>query len=216
MKAALVLHGDPPSREDLGLLRDCDEVVATDGAALHLLKEGVVPDVVVGDMDSLGAEGLALARKAGAHIQEHPRRKDLTDGELALQAVLDFAPREVLILGAHGGRSAMFLANLKLLRRCHDRGIEARIVGRGEVLRFLTAGQAMVLRGSAGATLNLLAVDGDARVSIAGTAYDAQDTRLLARMARGVSNPIVAAEARVEVHEGAVLAIVEAQTVAGR
>src|SRR5436309_3537796 len=54
MKVVIVAHGDAPSR---GLLEacegDCDLLIATDGAANALIQEGLRPDVVLGDFDSL-------------------------------------------------------------------------------------------------------------------------------------------------------------------
>lgn len=209
MRGALVLHGDAPSKDELALLEDCHEVVAADGAALHLFRAGLAPDLVVGDLDSLGEDGLRVARERGVPVRRHPPRKDATDGELALDALLEMGPTEVLILGAHGGRSAQFLGNLHLLRRCHDLGIPARMLGRGEELRFLGKGERWAFGAPAGSVVNVLAADAPgARVAEHGLAWSGE-VHLSPRSARGVSNAIAAPDASVEVLDGVVLVVLE-------
>ena len=209
MKVALVLNGDEPSGDDLKLLDACDAIVCADGAAQCLLKTNHVPTVIVGDMDSLKGDAYKWADSLDIPMERHPERKDVLDGDLAVQKARDLGATSVLVLGAHGGRSAMFLANLKMVRRIHDAGLECSMVGRGESLRFVSAGQELPLPGRTGATLNLLAMDGDAVVSLTGTAWEGTDITLERTGARGVSNKIVSDGARVAVRSGTVLCVVE-------
>ena len=209
MKVAVVLHGDEPGPDDLKLLSACDAIVCADGAAEVLLKSNHPPTVIVGDLDSLKPDAYKWADALDIPIERHSQDKDETDGELALAKAFSLGATSVLILGGHGGRSAMFLANLKLLRRCHDKGIEASMVGRGESLRYVKGGQEHVWAGRAGSTLNLLSVDGDAKITLEGTAFDVADTELVRTSARGLSNKITKDAAKLRVHSGVVLAVVE-------
>lgn len=211
MQVAIVLNGDPPDAADLRRLDACGAVLCADGAAAALREAGRRPTAIVGDLDSLDADTHAWALREGIAVERHPAHKDDTDGELALARALGLGATSVLVLGGHGRRSAMFLANLKLLRRCHARGVPARMVGRGETLRFVGAGEEARLDDARpGDTLNLLAVDGDAAVDLEGTDWDG-DVLLPADGARGVSNRVRAADARVRVRRGLVLIVVEAQ-----
>lgn len=209
MKVALVLHGDPPSAEDLKLLDSCQAIVCADGGAKSVLKAERPPTVIVGDMDSLEPDVYNWADALDVPMERHPCDKDETDGELALERVLEMDPRGVLILGGHGGRTAMFLANLKLLRRCHDHGLEASMVGNGESIRFVSAGNELALAGREGCGLDLMPIDGKAVIDLEGTKWAGTQLELGARSARGVSNQIVSDGARIVVHEGTVLAVVE-------
>lgn len=205
----MVLHGDEPGPDELKLLSACDATVCADGAAQSLLKANHPPTVIVGDLDSLKPEAYKWADALDIPIERHKADKDQTDGELALEKALGLGATSILILGGHGGRSAMFLGNLKLLRRCHDAGLEASMVGRGESIRYVRGGQEHVWAGRSGATLNLLAMDGDAVVTLEGTAFDLKEDTLGRTEARGLSNRIVKDAARLHVHSGLVLAIVE-------
>lgn len=209
VKVALVLNGDEPSADELKLLDACDATVCADGAAQALLKTNHPPTVIVGDLDSLKPDAYKWADALDIPIERHKGDKDQSDGELALEKALSMGAKSILILGGHGGRSAMFLANLKLLRICHDKGIEASMVGRGESLRYIGAGHEHIWTGRTGSGLNLVPVDGDCKVTIEGTAFDGQEVLIPRTSSRGVSNKIAKDAAKVKVLQGTILAVVE-------
>jgi thiamine pyrophosphokinase len=209
VKVALVLNGDEPGPDELKLLDACDATVCADGAAQALLKTNHPPTVIVGDLDSLKPDAYKWADALDIPIERHKGDKDQSDGELGLEKAFSLGATSVLILGGHGGRSAMFLANLKLLRICHDKGIEASMVGKGESLRYVAAGHEHVWVGRTGAILNLIPVDGDVKVSLEGTQFDGKEIDLPRTSSRGVSNKILKDAAKLHVHSGTVLAVVE-------
>ncbi|MBA2618315.1 MAG: thiamine diphosphokinase, partial [Rubrobacter sp.] len=87
MRAAVFLNGSPDPPDLLRCVAGrADLVIAADGGALHALAAGVVPDLVVGDMDSLGDEGTRQIEARGASLERHPARKDKMDGHLAVLA----------------------------------------------------------------------------------------------------------------------------------
>jgi thiamine pyrophosphokinase len=182
---ALVLNGLTPNADQ----DQFDFVICADGGARHVLE----PNLVVGDGDSYDGP---------VHLRSDPA-KDETDGELALEQALARSPTKITILGGHGGRTAMFLANLKLLRRAHD-VCEASMVHGNETIRYGLAGQTVNV--GAG-TLNLLAVSADARVTVTGAAWSGQ-FKLPQTTARGVSNPVPKA-ATVRIESGCVMVIHE-------
>jgi thiamine pyrophosphokinase len=80
--AAAVLAGDVLPADVL----PADVIIAVD-SGLDVAREiGLLPSLVVGDLDSVSADGLAWARAAGVPIEAHPADKDATDTELALGA----------------------------------------------------------------------------------------------------------------------------------
>lgn len=209
MRVGLVLGGDPPTPHELKLLDACDTVVAADGGAKALLQAERPPDLIVGDLDSLDPEAYKWAEALDITIERHPQDKDETDGELALKKVLERKPDSVMLMGAHGGRTGHFLANLKLLRRCFELGLDAVMLGHNESIRYLAAGADMALAGRTGAVLNLLPVDGPVDFSVEGTRWEAQGVRLDQVSARGLSNEIVSDGATIRCHSGVMLVIVE-------
>ncbi len=98
---------------------DGARVIAADGGLDLAERIGVVPDLVVGDMDSVSPDALERARAAGVEIEEHPSGKDETDLELALAAawtgLRGRSGASVVVLGGAGGRIDHLAANLAVL-----------------------------------------------------------------------------------------------------
>ncbi len=97
------------------LFHDGDVLYAADGGTRHALALGLKPSVVVGDLDSLRPDERQQLDAAGVQIHQFPRDKDKTDLELALDLAIEAGHREILIVGALGGRLDHTLGNLALL-----------------------------------------------------------------------------------------------------
>ncbi len=104
------------------------EVICADGGTRHMLLLGMVPQTVIGDMDSLSQEILGDLRQRGCRVLQYPARKDETDTELALRYALAQKPDQIEIYGALGGRIDHTLANISLLVMATREGIETRII----------------------------------------------------------------------------------------
>lgn len=187
-------------------VRDGDWIIGADGGAAQALDWGLLPHVVVGDMDSLPGASRAILGARGSLFIEHPRAKDETDLELALRYAVQQGAEEIVILGALGGRIDHTLANMLLLTLPILEGILVRIVdGNGEVL-LVRSGETVTFQGSPGDLVSLLPVGGDVLgVTTAGLAWALRGDRLRLGFSRGVSNQMMAHEARVEVEQGFLL-----------
>ena len=130
---AIVCNGQfPRSRRPLGLLAASDYVVCCDGALSALLRRGITPSVVIGDMDSV--TGKALGQYSGQVVRSSDQ--ETNDQTKAVQYVLSTWPdvSEIWILGASGRSEAHTIGNLSLLMEYEKsfslsaRGIRLRLV----------------------------------------------------------------------------------------
>jgi thiamine pyrophosphokinase len=183
-----------------------DLVICADGGTQHALTLGLVPGVVIGDLDSLDGDLRARLEGEGCQFLVHPTRKDETDLELALHYAVDHGADEILILGALGGRMDQALANVLLLALPELAGIKTRIVA-GDQEMFLIRDQALI-EGQVGDTVSLLPIAGDATgITTEGLEYPLQRGTLKFGPALGVSNVLAAPVARVQVERGLLLCI---------
>lgn len=163
-------------------------------------------DLVVGDMDSVSPADLHDAEAAGTRVERHPRAKDSTDLELALDAAVTRGAERILVLGGAGGRFDHVLANALVLASpaYAQAEVDALFAGaRVSVIR-----DRRLLHGAVGDLLTLLAVGGTARgVRTVGLAYVLADEDLQPGSTRGVSNVFAADTAIVTLHAGTLLAV---------
>ena len=136
---AIVCNGSFPRTEyPLYLLRSADFVVCCDGALQALEKRGVVPDVVIGDMDSVC--GRALKRFPGQVVRVSDQESnDLTKAfRYVMEQVSEVS--EVHILAATGRREDHTLGNLSLLMEFERRfNLSARGISVDLVSDYTTA-----------------------------------------------------------------------------
>lgn len=189
------------------LIRPDDVIYCADGGSRHAFELGVVPDLVIGDADSLAEAPRAWLLANNVTFQQHLAEKNETDLELALQAAVGAGADSVLLLGATGARIDHTFANFSLLAAAKKAGVAAQIVA-GHQHCFFISNEAITIRGEPGQTLSLLPWGYNAHgVTAEGVHWPLRDATLVFGEARGISNVLVAAEARIVVRQGALLVI---------
>jgi len=190
-----------------GWAEAADMVVAADGGARFLLEQGVRPDVVVGDFDSLPAAAVERLEAAGVELVRHPVRKDRTDGEMAADEALRRGAGELVLAGALGALDHT-LGHLAILWRLAARGVAARLVAPRLTVRVFAAPDEARLDAPAGTRVSIVPSHGDALVTLEGFDYPLCRGVLPRDACRGLGNAVVAT-ARILVHEGVVAVLVE-------
>jgi thiamine pyrophosphokinase len=172
------------------------------------LARGLTPDLVIGDMDSLGEEDRTLLQTEGCQFVVHPRAKDQTDLELAIGCAVAEGAREIVVLGAFGGRLDHTLANVLLLALPQLDQVPVWLVDDWEEMVLAQSGQRVTVDGQLGDLVSLLPLAGDVSgVTTTGLIWELEGDRLRFGFSRGVSNEMTASEARIEVEEGLLLVV---------
>ncbi|HEV2311103.1 MAG TPA: thiamine diphosphokinase [Acidimicrobiia bacterium] len=205
--AALVFAGGDPPPTTLRPRLPVDAlVIAADSGLTHARALGRHVDLVIGDLDSVDVDELAEARRDGAAVEAHPRDKDQTDLELALDAALARGARDVTVVGGHGGRLDHFAANLTLLAA--PRYAAARLDAWMGDAHVVVVRDDVEVTGSPGALLTLVPFGGPVcGIRTTGLRYPLNDEDLDPGTSRAVSNEFTAARARIQVRDGTLLAI---------
>lgn len=183
-------------------------VVAADGGARFLVAAGVRPDAVVGDFDSLPPAAAARLAADGVELVRHPVRKDVTDGELAVDEALRRGAAEIVLAGALGALDHT-LGHLAILRRLASRGVAARMVAPHLTVRVLVAPAEVVLDAVAGTRVSVAPLGGDALLTLRGLDYPLTFGVLPSDACLGLGNAVAAGGAGgIVVHEGVVAVLV--------
>jgi thiamine pyrophosphokinase len=187
-------------------IRAADLLIAADGGALPLLRLGLLPQIVIGDLDSLDAASATTLAECGVELRRFRRDKDETDLELALLHAAERGADTIDILGALGGRWDHTLANVALLALPDLRGRRARLLADRQEL-FLVRDSAAIA-GAVGDTVSLLPLTGEVRgITTRGLLYQLEDATLSYERARGVSNVLLEPPGNVTLREGLLLVV---------
>jgi thiamine pyrophosphokinase len=134
----------------------------------------------------------------------HPRDKDATDGQLAVERALEVEPSGVWMLGFLGGpRLDQALANVMLLLRVE---LAATLLDERNELVLLRPGSQHTWRAERGEVISLMPLGEDAHgVRTVGLRWPLDGERLTPGDTRGVSNEAVSDEVGVSVERGVLL-----------
>ena len=208
MHVVIAANGELQNHPRLrALWRDADWRVAANGGAVNARKHlALAPHILIGDLDSLDAPTRAWCMAAHAELIQHPREKDATDLELALDLAAARGATAITILGATGGRFDQMLANVLLLTKPARAQISARIASAD--CDAMLGWECATVRGKIGDTVSLIPLAGDVTgITTHGLRYPLRDETLVFGLARGVSNELVAAHAEIEWAHGWLLVV---------
>lgn len=180
-----------------------DLVIAADAGLLSLQKLKVVPDITVGDFDSL------KSIPNDGEVIKHPVKKDDTDTLLAVRIGHERGYKNFIIYGGTGNRLDHTLANLQTLNFIAENGGNGILCGDGYCATAVVDGT-LRFKAKKSGNVSVFAAGGMAEgVSIKGLLYPLKNATLSYAFPLGVSNEFMGEEAEISVKSGALTVIWE-------
>jgi thiamine pyrophosphokinase len=211
-KIVTLIFGNGPLRfppEIYETLVHADLVIAADGGADHCAYLDIVPDYLIGDLDSIEPQLLKIHEKKNTQIRRYPRDKDATDLELALELAMQEGAIEISLLGVLGKRWDMSLANIMLAASKRFSDLQISLFSDDTILKILHPLRTNLFLNSQGKNISLLPLSADVlNVTLEGFAYPLKGENLPFGSTRGISNIIKDAQASA-IHEAGVLLCIE-------
>ena len=208
-KILLVLGGEPPG-EDLLHWRfdDCDLTVAVDSGWLAYRKAGLLPDILIGDMDSCGETDLQDGIPSSVRVIVDSDQNN-TDFQKALNLInSDYSPHEIVILGGFGKRTDHLLNNFSIVSGIQDDIIVVMDSG-DEWIRRVTPSTSAEVRGMEGATISLIPQRINTVVHSSGLKWELENEVLSWSYQFSQSNEFVSDFSKISVLSGALLIILQ-------
>lgn len=129
MNVAIISGGTPPSEKLLkSYLGKVDFIIAADKGSECLYNYNIVPDVLLGDFDSINRGVLNNVKAQVKEILQFPPEKDYTDTEIAINEAIKRGAREIYLFGALGSRMDHSLGNIGLLLTSKKKGVVLKII----------------------------------------------------------------------------------------
>ena len=203
----LVAGGRPPTVE---WLRRCastvDRIWSIDRGLDACLRSNVIPELLIGDLDSARSDSIERARLLKIPIERHPVDKDFTDTQLALDRAAKLDPQPaVVITGAFGGRLDHLYANLFT---CAHSTVRVCLADQAEIVCFVRGGESIALEFNVKPfALSLLPITEICRgVSIDGVHWSLLRAELRQASPNAISNRVEAERVNLSI-EGGIIAI---------
>jgi len=211
MKIAVIANGDI---QDYGftqrIVKECEYIVACDGGLKHCQTMDIVPDCIIGDLDSTPPE--ILCKYEHIPLMRFPTDKDQTDLELVMAYVCTAndtkTASSIVILGALGGRFDHQLGNLYVLMHAMQYGKDVEIRDESTVVRVVNSH--LKLHSKDGKVVSIFPLTEETMgIVTEGLQYPLQNEGLAFGTARGLSNRLEGTEGHITVKKGW-LAVVQA------
>lgn len=186
------------------IANDCNLLIAADGGAKYFADIGLIPQVIIGDMDSIDSD--IWKSKSGIENIKYPTDKDKSDAELAVEYALEHGCEQVILLAATGGRLDHTLGNITLVAAYPGR---VAIFDGTSTLVAVDKSEKCVLNGKIGTTVSLIPYSaGPLTIRTSGLRYPLQD-QSLRYPTHGLSNELSQTQAYVCVKDGIILVSIE-------
>lgn len=184
-------------------------VVVADGGLKFLLKNGMLPDFFVGDLDSVELEGALKDMLNDIPKKIVPVEKDDTDMALAVAKAYEKGYRNILLYGGCGGaRISHTLANIQMMSFYAKKGCSLQMLGDGVRLEILHNASKTLSAAMKGSISVICLSDIAEGVTIQGLKYEYTGA-LTSDRTLGVSNSFVGKDAIVSVENGTLLLVYE-------
>jgi thiamine pyrophosphokinase len=206
MKRIIIFaNGELPNLDKArALIQSTDFIICADGGARHALTLGLIPHLIIGDMDSLPAN-FQLSTFNGEAIV-FPKDKNETDLELAINHAITLKPDEIIIAAALGGRIDQTLANISLLTNFQHATCNLQLNDGAEEI-FLCKDHVEV-KGRSGDIVSLIPWQGNVEgVTTQNLKWKLNNETLYFDKTRGISNEMISDIAKISITKGLLLVV---------
>ena len=205
MNVAIVSGGTAPSERLLrSYLEKVDFIIAADRGSECLYNYGIIPDLLLGDFDSVKKEILDDVKLQIKEVLEFPPEKDYTDTEIAIIEAIKRGAKKIYLFGAIGSRMDHTLGNIGLILTTKKRGATLEIIDDNN--RLYLGEKKMKLLGEYGENISFHALcDTVKSFKIRGAKYNLEPYDISLLYPRAICNEFVDAPIEISYEEGELL-----------
>ena len=188
------------------LLTEKDFIVSADGGLRYIRSLNLIPQLVVGDLDSISRDDIQFLNDNNIEILNFPTDKDQTDLEIVLRELVKRDYKDILVIGALGGRIDQTMANFGLISTISNDDVRIEFDDGQEHIMLIRNSQ--LFSGKKGDTVSLIPLCSPAKgITTKGLRYSLNGESLFPGQTRGISNVMMGEIAEINITSGTVLCI---------
>lgn len=181
-----------------------DYVICADGGLEYLRRLKLVPDKVIGDLDSISPEGERYIKDKKIDLVKYPSIKDASDTELAIDYMLENNIKNIVLIGNTGTRLDHTMANIFLLNKIKNNGGHGTIIDANNIIQILDRDMEVDKLEAYSISIIPFTQEGIV-VSLEGFFYKLSEDLIEFSSSLGLSNEILGDKALIKVHRGKAL-----------
>ncbi|AFH49456.1 Thiamine pyrophosphokinase [Ignavibacterium album JCM 16511] len=203
-KCIIIANGRTPSKKVISFFekKGYTTLICADGGANSAAKLGLVPDFIIGDLDSVNAETIKFFSGKSTIIKI--KRQNDTDVEKCLKFAIKKGFSEALLLGVTGDRLDHTICNLGIVLKFFDK-IKCSIVAENSFLTPIN--QTETLKSRPGETISLYAFNSKTKITSIGLKYKLKNSTLPFGKRESTSNVSTQSEVKLNIRGGIVFII---------
>jgi thiamine pyrophosphokinase len=199
-RALIIANGEPPKKQRLqSLAREANKIICADGGANTALKSGIVPDAIVGDLDSIHAEALVKFHRVPTF---EDRDDETTDLEKAILWAIKANYDHITVVGATGKRVDHSVGNLAVIAKYYPDAIIRFVDDLGEISYI---GRELTFEAKNGDVVSLIPLSRCEGIVTKGLRYALEGEALELGVREGTSNVVDNSPVNIKVQKGHLL-----------
>lgn len=210
MRVCIILNGEIKNYDYIKNIinkNNYDYIVCADGGANHSYNIGIIPDYIIGDLDSIYSEIIEFYKLKDVKFEKFPSKKDETDTEICVYLASKLNAKEIDFIGALGGRLDHMIANINLLYYVRNKGIYTKIISEYEDIH-IAINEEITINGNIGDTISVIPLNGDAKgVTLENLEYPLNNYDMKFYLPLGISNVMLDEKCSVKVEQGSLIII---------
>ena len=211
MKAVVFLNGEYKYSQEFmdKLVSQTTVCFCADGGANFAFKYGKIPEMIIGDLDSVEKKVLEYYKSKNILVKKFPKDKDFTDFELILEEIRKIKKdnnylQQVFVVGGLGKRIDMTLSNLFIMEKYKN------LIFLQENEEIFYVEKSFVLKNKKDCEFSIIPISEKVeKLTLKGFKFETNKIDVKRESSRLVSNVIVGNEASVEFESGKMIIILK-------
>lgn len=210
MKKCIILaNGKPPKKKIISFFqkKEFNTLICADGGANSALKMKLIPDVIIGDLDSISKTTLRKFRSASGIIQL--KRQNDTDVEKCLKYAINKGFKEALLVGVTGNRLDHTFCNLGIVLKFFHR-INISLIAEDSFLAPFSGN--VKLKTHPAETISIYGFNEKSEITSKGLKYPLRKTALPFGKKESTSNIAIGEKVELRISSGVIFVIRDVKT----
>ncbi|PID63328.1 MAG: thiamine diphosphokinase [Ignavibacteriae bacterium] len=203
-KALIIANGDVPEKNKIEYLQRIGyrKIICADGGANSARKLNIIPDAIIGDLDSISEENKKYFIDKTKII--HYARQDDTDVEKSIKYLIKKKYKKIILLGATGNRLDHTFCNIAIVMK-YFKKINIFILHKKSFL--IGYNDDVTLKTKKGEPFSVYAFSKKTKIKSKGLKYPLKNFPLVFGERDSTSNEAVGSEVKLKINNGIILVI---------